>query len=340
MRKSSKFYFIECLRCFLMLLIFLEHYPNSPIKLGGFAVCFFFMLSGFILSYGYQDRILSGITKYKDFIIGRALKIYILHWILLPIGFYIHRDYWIYTCKYVVANFFLLQSWIPDHYSYYSGNGVSWFLSTLLFCYIIYPLLIKKFSLLSIKANIVICILFFLLRIVLEYVIPNDRAIDWLYISPFTRWIDFSMGIIIYRLYQQLQDKSFFYNFCGYKIPWDLLISLCLFVLVLPFSKVCLYWVLFFIIIKLLLDVENHIPEKFFSNSIFYVIGLFGKISFSFYLIHQTYILILYNHFPVNQIDSEVWKFIIILFSCIIVSYATYLYVEQPIYRRLKSLFR
>lgn len=339
MQLHGRLYSIEGLRSILMLLIFLEHYPDSPIKLGGFAVCFFFMLSGFTLSYGYQDKILSGIIRYKDFIVGRVLKIYILHWLLLPIGFYIHRDTWMYTSKYVIANFLLLQSWIPNHYSYYSGNGVSWFLSTLLFCYIIYPYLIRKLSTLSIKANIVVCIFFFLLRIVLEHIISQNQVTNWLYISPFVRWLDFSIGILVYRFYQQLGKEEFNYNIGGrrYRMPLYWLFTLCLFALAFPFSKVCLWWVLFFIVINLLLHLEDHTSEIRFSNRIFNAISLFGKISFTFYLIHQVYILILYNHLPVNQINSEIVKFVTILLSCIIVSYVVYVYIEQPICRKLKS---
>lgn len=339
MQLQGRLHSIECFRCILMLLIFLEHYPHSPIRLGGFAVCFFFMLSGFVLSCGYQDKILTGTIKYKDFIAGRVVKIYILHWLLLPVGFYIHRDIWGDVSKYLVANIFLLQSWIPDHYSYYSGNGVSWFLSTLLFCYIIYPFLIKRLSVLHLKGNMIICILLFFVRIALEYIVPQDRAVDWLYISPFTRWIDFCMGILVYSFYRQLDQESFNYNVSWLKcrISLDWFVMLCLLAFAYLFSMTCLWWILFYIIMKVLLDLENHIPEKYFSNRIFGIISLYGKISFTFYLIHQLYILILYNHFPVNQINSEIGKFAIIFFSCVMVSYMVHSYIEQPMYRRFKS---
>lgn len=338
MQLQGRLHFIECFRCILMLLVFWEHYPHSPIRLGGFAVCFFFMLSGFVLSCGYQDKILTGTVKYKDFIAGRALRIYILHWLLVPIGFYMHRVDWGYTGKYLVANILLLQSWIPDHYSYYSGNGVSWFLSTLLFCYIVYPFLIKRLSVLHLKGNMIIGILLFFVRIVLESIIPQDSAVDWLYISPFTRWIDFCMGILVYRFYRQLGQESFNYNVFWLKcrISLDWFVMLCLLAFAFLFSKICLCWVLFFIIMKVLLCLENSIPKKCFSNRIFGTISLLEKTIFTFYLIHQLYILILYNHFPVNQIDSEIGKFAIILLSCIMVSYLVYSYIEQPIYRRFK----
>lgn len=333
---NHRSYSIEYLRCFLMLLIFLEHYPGSPIRVGGLAVCFFFVLSGFILSYGYSDRIISGAVKYKDFILGRFLKIFILHWILLPIGFYLNRVTWAYTGKYVLANFLLLQSWIPDCYSYYSGNGVSWFLSTLLFCYMIYPFLIKGFSFLSIKESILLCMGLLFVRVLLENIIPNEYQVDWLYISPFVRWIDFSMGILFYKFLMAVSTNLLNYFHSKMRLYWVGLF--CSFLFCSFLSDTCLYWFMFFILIYLLLFWESHTTKNLGNGIIYQVFSWGAKISFSFYLIHQIYIIVLYNHFPFDSIH-EFGKFFIILSSCIIVSYISYSYIEHPIYKKLRSYF-
>lgn len=330
----NRFYSIEYLRCFLMLLIFLEHYPNSPIKIGGFAVCFFFVLSGFILSYGYYDRIISDAITYKKFILGRFLKIFILHWILLPIGFYLNRVTWAYSGKYILANFLLLQSWIPDYNSYYSGNGVSWFLSTLLFCYIIFPFLIKEYSFFSLKESICVCIWLLFIRVFLENIIPDEYRVDWLYISPFVRWIDFSMGILFYKFLTAVSKNSLSYSCDSIFLYWAGLFCSLLFCSIL--SDTCLYWFMFFILICVLFFCESHITKKIGTGFTYKVFSFGAKISFSFYLIHQIYILVIYNHFPFNSIN-EIWKFLIILSSCIIVSYISYFYIEHPIYKKLKS---
>lgn len=142
---------LSFLRIIFIFLIFLEHYPVTPLRLGGEAVCFFFILSGFVLSYGYGGKVTIRVITYKEFLVRRLTKLYPLHWLLLPIGFWITRDVFNQTCYYIPANVLLLQSWIPNHYAYFSGNGISWFLSTTVFLYIIFPYLWRFLSRLTIR---------------------------------------------------------------------------------------------------------------------------------------------------------------------------------------------
>lgn len=68
------------------------------------------------------------------------------------------------------------------------------------------------------------------------------------------------------------------------------------------------------------------------------IINELSNISFSFYLLHQIMILILFNHRPFNMLDEELIRFITILVICIIMAYVSFHYFEKPIAKRLQVL--
>lgn len=91
--KSKSYISLSFLRIVFIFLIFLEHYPVTPLRVGGKAVCFFFILSGFVLSYGYGNKLsIEGMT-YKNFLLPRLIKLYTLHWLSFPFGVWIGRDF-------------------------------------------------------------------------------------------------------------------------------------------------------------------------------------------------------------------------------------------------------
>ena len=68
------------------------------------------------------------------------------------------------------------------------------------------------------------------------------------------------------------------------------------------------------------------------------IINELSNISFSFYLLHQIIILVLFNHRPFNMLDEELLRFIAILVICIIMAYLSFHYFEKPIAKRLQIL--
>ena len=109
----------------------------------------------------------------------------------------------------LILNLLLLQAWHPDPDVYMSFNGVSWFLSALLFCYFLSPFLLKTIRR-SRKYIILACIAAFLIRNIL-----NDlcwfypKTFSWFnsYSFPPLRALEFYMGILIVPLYQFFDDK-------------------------------------------------------------------------------------------------------------------------------------
>ena len=113
-------------------------------------VDYFFIMSGFVLEIGYQEKFCYGVSKrsWLTFIEKRISKIYLPYIICLFIG----MIWCIYTGRIILASkdfiirFLisvpLLQSVVPFGNYANSFNGVSWFLSCIFVFYIITPVLL------------------------------------------------------------------------------------------------------------------------------------------------------------------------------------------------------
>lgn len=201
---------LQSLRGIFAIFIFFHHYHfrdfNNFFPAGGdCGVAFFFILSGFVLCAGYQDRILERRITFKTFIHKRIIKLYPLHllcfiwaWGLnrfsIPAGVEIQ---WIF-------NFFLIQSWIPESSFYFSGNAVGWCLSDIIFFYISFPLLIYLINRYK-KSFLTISLSMCLIWICVSPYIPLEYRHAIIYINPLTRLLDFLLGIILYQIFHNLQ---------------------------------------------------------------------------------------------------------------------------------------
>lgn len=146
-------------------------------------VSFFFMASGFLLALKYPVERIEG--QGRRFAWRHAAKLYPLHWLTLII--------WLVAMallgKLVIdpltlgLNTLLLQSWSLVHAIYFSYNKFSWFLSTLLFCYLCYPLLARWLSPLRMRYKVIILAVL----VIADFIIlagSDDYSRTALYVFP------------------------------------------------------------------------------------------------------------------------------------------------------------
>lgn len=205
---------LQSLRFIFAIMIFLHHCSNNGIAVfppgGACGVSFFIILSGFVMSAGYGEKVEQTNFKYKEFILKRLIRIYPLH-ILCLLGYIAIRIFHFSISDYLklIPNTLLLQSWIPIKEIYFSGNAVSWCLSDFLFFYAIFPLLSKfikggnKSRIFSISIIIVITYL------ILALFMPESYSHQILYISPLFRLLDFIIGMYTYTLYIKLSNLNY-----------------------------------------------------------------------------------------------------------------------------------
>ncbi len=188
---------LQSLRFIFVMMIFMSHFDYRDIRGfdagGDCGVAFFFILSGFVCSLGYGQRICEGVFRYGDFLWKRLKKLYPLH--LLCLLFFLLVSQTTLDLK-VLVNALLLQSWVPDPDWYFSCNKVSWFLSSLLFCYVLFPFVYRHLSrsltLAVLLAYVTVCLL-----------IPYNQVNAVLYVFPLVRFVDFYLGMLLYRFYER-----------------------------------------------------------------------------------------------------------------------------------------
>lgn len=203
---------LQSLRGIFAIFIFLHHikYNGENVFLDGgpCGVSFFFILSGFVMSAGWQKKIdKRKITKTQLFI-RRIIRVYPLHLlclfvtILLSIG-HLSINYFLK----LIPNLLLLQSWFPIQSVYFSGNALSWCLCNMMFFYMTFP-----FIMIIIEKHIKVFNLS-LIFLILSYLyginfIPESYRHALIYINPIFRLLDFLIGIVLWQFWLKLKKNN------------------------------------------------------------------------------------------------------------------------------------
>lgn len=185
-------------RAVFALMIVLFHVGASSFEEMTWAgVTFFLMASGFLLTLKHPFEQLDG-PSYRRFAWNHATKLFPLHWLTLTLWIAAMAVLGLLVIKplTLALNATLLHSWSLFHSIYFSFNKFSWFLSTLLFCYLCYPLLARWFMPLPLRIKaFILAVLAVIIIIVLAG--TDDYSRTALYVFPPVRLIDFMIGMVL-----------------------------------------------------------------------------------------------------------------------------------------------
>jgi peptidoglycan/LPS O-acetylase OafA/YrhL len=352
---------LTSLRFFFSLMVFLSHLNpiirdtentflngvNNFIFYEGYlGVSFFFILSGFILSYTYQEKLIGKLVTRKSFWINRITRIYPLHLstliLSLPIILWNIDGFrqLIYITLSFLFNLTLTQSFVPLSGVYFSFNGPSWSISNELFFYLLTPFLFSKLYNVNLK-KVIIVILVFVLTIILGVTfIPQDYHHSVFYINPIIRLFDFILGIFLYSFF-----KSFTFNLTLKNSSFLEFVFIGLFVLFFLFHdyvpqvyRYSIYYWIPMVGLVYIFSISKGIFSIILSKNIFVYLG---EISFGFYLIHQ--LVIRYSGILIRRLDinlSEITHVFFVLIVSLVLSILSFEFFENRVREPMKNVLR
>jgi peptidoglycan/LPS O-acetylase OafA/YrhL len=329
---------------------------NVPV--GGAAVSFFFVLSGFILTYVYGERL--DRQRIPRFWFTRWARLWPLHFVCFVIAICLlgelpgsdaaGRN----SVASGVAQLLMLHSWIPVRYWFTDFNAVSWSISTELFFYLCFPLLLLGrptrvwLKLLAAFVLSFACLAWF------QYLLNTQSAPVWLdpvavaVAFPAVRLAEFATGMATCLLMQRL-GTSFARAPAGDRRGYlrDSLWEILAIVIVLVGWLVTVKWGFIHYLMQSphfgqLYSIWMRVAGGLFGYALLIFVfasrrGLIGQImasrlavwlgeiSFAFYLIHQIVIIRL-ERLALNDVPFAVYAFGLALLA----SALLYRIVELP----------
>ena len=353
--RKTKIDQLTSLRFFAAFMIVIHHsqglFGIKPTGINfGQGVSFFFVLSGFILTYVYP--ILDTRNEIWLFWKARIARIWPAYFVGFLLVFWLLGSGW--DNKTAIAYVLMVQAWIPYSKYYFSYNAVGWSVSTELFFYTMFPILIYKWDktwlmkiIFSAAALITLMLISNLLRLP-DYGDPRKgeeglliTKHSLLYISPLSRIFEFVFGMCLARGWQKIDGRSSFFSATIYEIGAVTLCALSMYYMgsIAALSNIPLLspslseWMIHagsmfaFALLIYVIARGNGAVSKFLALP---ALVTLGEISFSLYIIHQ----ILLNFYANNITEFPHIKnsiaFFIYLIILLLSSYLMWSWVELP----------
>lgn len=346
---------LTSLRFVAAFVVFAQHCGIGT--LGGTAVSFFFVLSGFIITYSYADRLkVWDNSAIRRFLILRATRLFPVHLFTMFGAIIIsgNGDGGIFD---VIVNALLLQSFRFAGPGNFAFNGAAWSISDEMFFYAVTPLLLfiayKIGVYRSHNAFIAGLAVFFSLVIVCWAIGSNFApfSVNWwlIYIFPPIRLLDYMIGMCLGLVFKLSEDKSRFKLglIGGTVAELGALIFLALSIRnisMMPFPAMSIsaaYLPAFCLVIYFFARSEGFIT-KLASHKILVHLG---EVSFSFYMVHTLVIISLGKFFGPSLWfpDTNSTKLYAFGFAAIVtlsLSDSLYRYIELPFRKQVGILLK
>ena len=313
-QNKEHIYSLSGLKVIAILLMFWYHskIPNPDISMGSRLCEIFFVCSGFLVFYNNARKIST--PTWKDSVcywLKKVCAMYPLH----IFGFLI-------ACLLVVRsingallfkailNLSFLNVWSSNPDVAMCFNGLSWFLSVLLFCYFISPLLIWLIK--KARNHYVIFGLVFLVRFGIEFVAkhyPDTVFFVLTHTNPVVRGLEFCMGMIVAAIFLSKEKKQL-------SKAWGTVVEIITLLVVLGIVIIGehhLYKAVFIPVFCVLIYVFAHqsgYVSKALSNKAFM---WFSGFEFEFFMTHTLFLNIvnatyhkfgIYPHWSINSVTA------------------------------------
>lgn len=348
-RPLTSLRFVFALMVFVHHLGFLGNSSNTNIKEfyhaylweGFIGVSFFFILSGYILSYVYADKLPERKISKKRFFIYRIARIYPLHLLTLILALPLtHRMFsetpgqW--SLK-LLENLTLTQSFIPIKDHYFSFNIVSWSISNELFFYLLFPFLLVFFIKLKPKYALGAFALLGAGLLIAMNTVPEKWHHAIFYVNPIARSLDFILGILLFKFQKHFRIENKLT--ATFLEIGSIAFLAAMYLLANSFSLVFRFSIYYWLPISVLLIIyssQKGLISRFLSSKPFVSLG---EVSYGFYLFH--FMIIQYSLSAEKRLqffENDIIQALCIFAISIVLSYLSYWLFEKPANKFVKKM--
>lgn len=348
---------LQSLRGVFAIMVFLSHFVISEADDrifydgGPMGVEYFIVLSGFVLCAGYELRIDQSKINYKDFMLRRLIRIYPLHLACLFLWLLIFYKFTHSPVSEIWPNLLLIQSWFSNPNIFYGCNTPSWCLSTLLFCYMLFPLLTRFYDR-SPRLFVVswgVLMLAYIVFLSTKAWRMDEVSQAWLTrVIPLVRLLDFVLGMLLWQLFAFIRSADYVAKMRSWSFVAKTgveLLPVALYAVAALMSKSMAYsWVsqavwwiptMSLILIFALYDKAGGALSRLFDSK---ALVAFGNASFCFYLLHIPVIGGLHRTLTFIGINLDYARLFVVTFvASIVVSLLVSRYIDLPLGRWLKT---
>lgn len=221
------------------------------------------------------------------------------------------------------TNLLYLQSWIPSEDYYWALNGVTWFLSDLLFCYLTIFIFFWIIRRMGSKSTLV---MLFLIEFAWEFLVLNcfqNQTAFLTYIFPIYRALDFGIGVSLGVLSKCKEKK----NFDGMLI---LLLAVYVIMMIVFNKKVTysIYHIIEALLVWTIVMGSGSISKYIFENPLLVKLGNTSEVIFLTHLPVITYMRIVWDKVFGDQYRIVEW---LVILLCIFITAYGVSYIQKMI---------
>jgi peptidoglycan/LPS O-acetylase OafA/YrhL len=343
--------FFAALGVFLHHFHFYEHTQNGWLQYtykaffeGFVGVTFFYVLSGFIISYSYHNQAKRRPYTTGEFLFNRFARLYPVHFLTLGAAiaaYYGMANLGAVDGKVLAVNAALLQAFVPDPLYFFSFNGVSWSISVEVFFYLAFITLFVRLR------TRYLAILGAALSLGIAYLmlgpLANHPLNSWtFYINPAFRAVDFIAGMLIFRVFSSGRFQPTAGQSTALEVGSLILLVAFAYVGMKHVPMTWRYDLFYLVPMMLVVWAFSHgqgIVSRLISNRLFV---LLGEASFSLYMVHQIVIALALRNSTVNidEPNQVLWFIGVTTITGVVVSVAMYEMYEKPINDYLRKVWK
>ncbi len=221
--------------------------------------------------------------------------------------------------KGVLLNLLLLHAWSSEVRVYFSLNGLTWYLSVILFCYFLAPVFVNVHDKVNrhhkLFVELVLFLAVFLSRTLFEVININMNLGLVVHTFPPIRALDFFMGVEVCYLYGILKRKikasSLTFSFI------EICAGIIVVFLCVKYDEIWPRWLftLIMCLVVFFFAFNKGIVSRIISTKL---CSLFNRIQFEFYMIHQIVIVFIGKQYLEGYMDFYLIMLIVFAISILL----------------------